>query len=28
MNGQTNDMTKNTREEWRKTRDNGRVRNL
>jgi len=27
-NGQTNDITKNTGEEWRKTRDNGRVRNL
>ena len=28
MDGQTNDMTKNTGEEWRKTRDDGRVRNL
>jgi len=28
MDGQTNDMTKNTREEWRKTGDNRRIRNL
>jgi len=26
--GQTNDMTKNTGEEWRKTGDDERVRNL
>jgi len=26
--GQTNDMTKNIGEEWRKTGDDGRVRNL
>jgi len=28
MDGQTNNMIKNTGEEWRKTRDDGRVRNL
>jgi len=28
INDQTNDMIKNTGEEWRKTRDDGRVRNL
>ena len=28
MDGWTNDMTKNTGEEWRKTGDDGRVRNL
>jgi len=28
IDGQTNNMTKNTGEEWRKTRDDGRVRNL
>jgi len=28
MDGQTNDMTKNTGEEWRKTGDNRRIRNL
>ena len=28
MDGQTNDMTKNTGEEWRKTGDDERVRNL
>jgi len=27
MGGQTSDMTKNIREEWRRTRDNGRARN-
>jgi len=28
MSGQTSDMTKNIGEEWRKTGDNGRARNL
>jgi len=27
MGGQTSDMTKNIREEWRRTRDDGRARN-